>query len=290
MLLEPVIQDRPPAGPNVAMLSSFRTDLWPSRADAVASMKENRFFRSLDPRVLDRYLEFGLRHTPTALYPVRQGPSNGPCSSSSGDDASAIATKQSPPAPSSTSVTLTTTKHQEAWTYVRPNFSPTCTDLRQEHLVSPDQDPAAEGTYVFIRPEAAITRSLLLSLRPAVLWLYGSRSPINVTELMEEKIRITGTGRGGSGGAKLGKVKQVVLQGGHLVPLERGGLEACAAEVEEWIAKEVDRWEEEKNWREGWSGGKSERGGLVLSREWLRKVRLGADVKRPAGRNGREKL
>ena len=99
ILMEPMIQRDVPAGTNAAMPSSFRPDLWPSRAAAEASFRKGRFFKSFDERVLNNILKYGLREVPTAVYPLSTTTEQG-------------------------AVTLTTTKHQEVWTYLRPNFNP----------------------------------------------------------------------------------------------------------------------------------------------------------------------
>jgi hypothetical protein len=51
------------------MMSTYRPDLWPSRKAAEAAFRKNKFFQSWDSRVLDKYIQFGLREVPTALYP-----------------------------------------------------------------------------------------------------------------------------------------------------------------------------------------------------------------------------
>ena len=68
-LIEPIITAHPPAGPNNALSSSFRADLWPSRAEGAARLAKNRFFKAWDRRALDKYVQHGLRDVPTAVYP-----------------------------------------------------------------------------------------------------------------------------------------------------------------------------------------------------------------------------
>ena len=144
-LIEPIlIQDWYPYGPNPAVLTSHRPDLWPSRGMAEASFRKDPFFKTWHPRVLDNYLKYNLRDTPTALYPIAG------------------------------SVTLTTTKHQEAWSYIRSNFSPQLGEHDPlQQLLSPDLDPKGTGTYVFSRPEVVLASNGLPHLRPSVLYLYG---------------------------------------------------------------------------------------------------------------------
>ena len=218
------------------------------------------FFRAWDARVFDKYLEFGLRELPTALY---RGPE--------------MTTAVSPSA-----VTLTTTKHQEAWSYVRPIFAPLSVDSAdsKERLINPELDPLAEDTQIFTRPESMLTLLNLPQLRPSVLWVYGARSPINVAPRQHEKMNCTGTGVGGSGGAKLGRVEQVILEGAaHLIPFEQ--VKECAETIVGWLEKEMQRYREDKLFYETYRSGKSQRDMLVLSKQWMKAVRQNSDVKRP---------
>ncbi|KAL2059537.1 hypothetical protein ABVK25_000830 [Lepraria finkii] len=167
-LIEPVIQAAAPAGPNVALFSSFRPDLWPSRHAAEESFRKNKVFQRWDSRALDKYLQYGLRETPTALYP--QESKNGP-------------------------VTLTTTKHQEAWSYLRSNFI-SMPDDDQARLVAPDLD-AENRTHLVHNPQMVQVLANLPSVRPNVLWIFGGSSPINTPALQDEKMTRTGIGVGG---------------------------------------------------------------------------------------------
>ena len=260
VLMEPVIQREHPPGPNAAMLSTFRPDIWPSRATAEAALSRNRFFKSFDPRVLKAYLMYGLRETPTVVYP------NLP------------AKNGEPP------VTLTTTKHQEAWSYMRPNFSPTGVDWDHQRLVSPDMNPNEEGRFIFHRAELISSALNLPFVRPSVLWVCGKNSYLNPAPLREEKLRTTGTGRGGNGGVDKGRVKMVVLDSGHMVCCEK--VQRCAEAAADWLGQELERWRREEEFYRKNKSGKSERDGLVVSKQWMKTVRL------PAGqlRTGQEKL
>jgi hypothetical protein len=96
ILVEPVIQEAIPAGPNAAFMTSIRPDHWESLDSAKSHFMNNRFYKSWDPRALQKYLKYGLRRLPTAL-----------CAEDSCSGA----------------VTLTTTKAQEAWSYLRSTFA-----------------------------------------------------------------------------------------------------------------------------------------------------------------------
>ncbi|MCJ1474796.1 hypothetical protein MMC13_003456 [Lambiella insularis] len=241
-------------GPNAAFLSSHRPDLWPSRAGAEASFRRNKFFKDWDPRTLEKFVQFGLRETPTAVYP----------------DSEAGA------------VTLTTTKHQEAWSYLRSNFTPQSNSHHEpvEHLLSPDVAPTDAIKYVFNRPECALSLLGLPYLRPSVLWVYGEHSPINVPEIRKEKMPLTGSGIGGSGGLQTGKVEEVVFEeAGHMVPMEK--VKECGELMARWLEKQVEEFRTEEAFYREYDSKKSERGRLVMSKEWLQGVRRKADSKRP---------
>ena len=128
ILVEPVINDYKNASePVIVRASTYRADLWKSKKDAERSFRKNKFYQSWDERAFQRWLQFGLRNVPTAIYP-----------DSSGKE-----------------VTLSTTKHQEVFSFVRPNFHGR--NESGEHVVDrethPDLDVSIEMHYPFYRPE-----------------------------------------------------------------------------------------------------------------------------------------
>lgn len=225
ILLDPVIARfgtlTPTSDPGRA--STFRRDLWPSLPAATAAFTTSKFYSRWDPRVLALFLAHGLRPLPTALYPLPAA---------------------YPPA----SVTLTTSKHQEVFTFSRPNFSPSPRPPRTTH---PDLDPSDPNT-PFYRPEPVMTFDRLPEVRPSVLYVFGEDSPLSTAEMQEAKVARTGTGVGGSGGRAEARVAKVVLRGtGHLVAMEE--VTGCGEASAQWMGHELRRWrEEEKVWREGW--------------------------------------
>ena len=233
-------------------MSSLRPDLWPSRASAETSIRNAKVFKSWDRRFLERYIAHAFRETPTALYP------------------SGKATEGS--------VTLTTTKHQESWSYVRDAFDPVA-DPATERLLRPDLDAEKEGVYLFTRPECAITLRNLPFVRPAVLYIYGAKSPFAAPELVEEKMQTTGTGVGGSGGVEAGKVEKEVFEGvGHFVPCERPR-EICERGAE-WIGRVLEGYVGDETFLRGKARRKSTRGMLEASGEWVENVKKAGDARR----------
>lgn len=252
VLIDPVIQFKPPpssipGGPSYAQMSTFRRDLWPSRSAAASAVQKTPFYRSWDPRVMDLWIQHSLRDLPTALYP-------GPPSPPSSD----------PP------VTLTTTKHQEVFTFVRPNFHGLDIHgkpVRRTHL---DLDESA--TSPFYRPEPISAVRNLPHLRPSVLYIFGGKSEMSPPNLRQQKMELTGTGVGGSGGAPEGRVKAVILpDAGHLIPM--GPVSACADAVADWLQPEMDRWaREDEEWRRAWAA-KSVQERSTVSEEWKMHLR-----------------
>lgn len=63
---------------------------------------------------------------------------------------------------------------------------------------------------------------------------------MSTSDLRQEKMEKTGAGIGGSGGAREGRVKEVVLEGvGHLIAME--AIAECANAIAPWIATECER-------------------------------------------------
>ncbi|KAK5994987.1 Type I acyl-CoA thioesterase mpaH [Cladobotryum mycophilum] len=246
VLLDPVIARFRTLYSNPAVNSVNRRDVWPSRQAALASFSKNPFYKLWDPRALHRWAEFGLRDDPNGEEGQGQ-------------------------------VKLTTTKHQEVFTFLRPlwpAFDESGTQLiSRRHMpdMIPDEGFTVANHPVY-RPEGVSTLKRLPHLRPGVLYIFGGKS---------DKLETTGVGEGGSGGAKEGRVKSVTEpEAGHLVPLENPGF--CAQAAAEWAKTEVDRWWEEEREFEEWS--KKPAVEKVTVSEEFRK-RIGA----PPPRNGNGK-
>ncbi|TGO69751.1 hypothetical protein BOTNAR_0007g00320 [Botryotinia narcissicola] len=263
IMLDPVIQQyaSTPSGtisPN--QLSTFRRDLWPSRAAAEASFRKSKAYSKWDSRVLDRWCQYAIRSTPTTIYP------NEP----------------------SGSTTLTTTKHQECFSFMRPSweaFSEDGKTITRPDLI-PDLHETSPSKYPFYRPEPINTLLRLPQLRPSVLYIYGAKSDVCYPQSRVEKITLTGTGHGGSGGAKEGKVKEVVLEGiGHLVAQEAAV--QCADTLTPWMGQELKRWRREQEEYIEWTK-KSLIEKQTFSDEW--KKRVGGPPKRAGVKSEGSKL
>lgn len=248
----PLARPRHTAAALLTRMSTFRRDWWPSREEAATSFRGQKFYQSWDERVLNRWLDACLRDTPTALFPDTGGD------------------------PSKQSVTLLTSKHQEVFTFARPNFDGMDSDghLTLDRSTHPDLDLGGGEIYPFYRPEPGMTFKRLPYLRPGVLYVHAGKSDLSTPALREQRMNSTGVGVGGSGGAVEGRVKQVVFEdAGHLMPMEIVGDLADA--TAEWLALEIERWQKQEE------GFQAKRGRMPLqekqtvSAEW--KQRIGGD-------------
>ncbi|GAD98777.1 toxin biosynthesis protein [Paecilomyces variotii No. 5] len=250
ILFEPVILEVAFGGPTPAIMASRRRDFWESPEKAAESL--NKGLRTWDPRARDRYLRFGLRGVPTPLYNPAKDPKV-----------------------PQTAVTLTTTKHQEAWNFSIPNLESESLD----RLLLPDWDPEQERPYLFSRPECWSAMRNLPFVRPSVLWIFGGRSFLSLPDAQDSKMRVTGTGIGGSGGAAKGMVEKAVLpKGNHTLVFENP--DWCASVTADWVRRWFKGWlEDEKFWRE-YKSKSSDAEGLRLSKEAFQIAQLPVGTKR----------
>jgi pimeloyl-ACP methyl ester carboxylesterase len=228
ILIDPVMAPfiSPRGNVSPAHSSASRRDRWPSRQVALQSFKRSKFYQAWDPRVLDLWVKYGLRELPTKLYPHAVAPTL-PYDSAGRE------------------VTLTTTKHQEVFTFLRPtsveHFGSTDGMSESEkaelkEILYPDLAENWPGS--FYRPEPVRTFENLQFLRPSVLYVFGETSPLSAVDSRNDKTSRTGIAVGGSGGAKKGRVKDVIIKDtGHLIPMEK--VSETARSCSDWIASEM---------------------------------------------------
>jgi len=253
VLIEPVILDENHGGPNPALGSTRRRDVWDSPAKA--EMQLRKAFSTWDQRALEKYLRHGLRAVPTALYDPSKNKKISP-----------------------DSVTLTTSKHQEAWDYAQVSFDPQNATL--DRLLLPDWDPVIELPNFSSRPECLITMRNLLQLRPSVLWVFGGKSPLSLPHFQDKKMKATGVGVGGNGGVAEGKVeKKVLAKSGHLLVFEQP--DECADAIADWIERWFGRWLDEETVIRKHGSKKSDDGMLRMSKAWVDAVKLPTNAPRP---------
>ena len=259
VLLEPVLFEKAnPTKPVAARASAHRRELWPSREEAESSFRKSKFYQQWDQRVLDQWLRHGLRELPAALLSDSSTPSKG-----------------------AVPVTLTTPKAQEVWTFLRPvpKGSTTGGRLIVDRETHADLDGSAALAFQGYRPECVITFNNLPHIRPSVLFVFGGRSRISPARLRERLLETTGTGLGGSGGRKEGRVDGLVLlEKDHLIAMD--AVEPCADAAAAWLGKELERArEQDACLRAQWSS-KPLRDKATLSEEF--KQQLGGDPRPPA--------
>ncbi|KAL4953905.1 Alpha/beta hydrolase family-domain-containing protein [Aspergillus filifer] len=245
-------------------LSTYRRDKWPSRKAAAESYKKNPFYQAWDPRVLDRWIQYGLRDLPTAIHPTSKEPNS-----------------------TETPVTLRTTLHQEVFTFSRPNYDgPPGFTVPVNKVTHPDLDPDHIGSWPFYRPEPYRIFTQLPHLRPSVLYVFGGQSDMSPPNMIADKLAHTGTGLGGNGGTVAGRVSNVILKdNGHLVAQEAPV--RCAEEASRWLGPELQRWrEEEKLFRDQWDR-KSKLEKMTIDSRW--KAHVPAPV-RPKKDDSKSKL
>lgn len=218
--IDPVIQTTNPSRP-YAPASTYRRDLWPSREEAAEKFAASKFYQKWDPRVLEKWIEFGLRDLPTEQYPSDYKEHDN-------DGGHGIS-----------GVTLTTTKAQEVYMFLRPAY-------HEERLLFPksraeEVHPEDIDDFPLYRPEPAIIFRDLERLSCDTLYIFGETSELSDPEARTKKMNTTGVGIGGSGGRAKGKVEEVVLDCGHLVPMER--TRECALAIADYIERELQRYE-----------------------------------------------
>lgn len=280
ILIDPVIQRLPSPEGNFgpAKASTVRRDRWPSKKEAKAKFSKSKFYQTWDPRVLDKWVEHGLRELPTALYPEVNTSSTLPTVSADPSTASVH-----PDRDTEREVTLKTTKHQEVMTFLRPNFktpeypSPS---TEPNPITHPDVDPATAPSSPFYRWEPLATFQRLPFLRPSVFYVFGDQSFLSLPVLKADKLAHTGTGVGGSGGVKKGRVAEVTMKGvGHLIPMEVVGQTADA--ITGWLEPELDRWarleeQHNKEWSQAPKAKKmqlSDEYVRVMKSDWVKEAR-----------------
>lgn len=270
ILIDPVIQRIPSPQGNFgpAKASTTRREIWPSRQAAREKLQQSRFYQAWDPRVLEKWIQFGLRELPTYVHPTMTTSSTPPTITADPSTATI------PPADDEKPVTLTTTKHQEVRTFLRPNF-PTPEypnpNVESNALTHPDADPSAAPNSPFYSPVPISTFHRLPHLRPSVFYIFGDPSAgafLSEPVLKADKLATTGTGVGGSGGVPKGRVSSVTFDGiGHLIPMEI--VDRTAEAAAGWLEPELRRWwEMERQERALWASV-PKREKAVLSEEYV---------------------
>jgi pimeloyl-ACP methyl ester carboxylesterase len=228
VLIDPVIQHKSaelvPGESGPALMSTFRRPVWPSREEAKQSFLKSPFYKVWDARVLDRWIQYGLRACPNPQFPDLPSPQ----------------------------VSLATPVAQELFSFVRPNYEGYGVGGKRINRVThPDLDPRFPNQHPFYRAEPISILGRLPELRPSVLYIFGSTSVVSTASMNEQKLALTGTGVGGSGGVAEGRVKGVTFEGiGHLIAMETPS--QTAAIMAEWVATELEIFNKQRKELKEW--------------------------------------
>ncbi|KAH8697494.1 putative toxin biosynthesis protein [Talaromyces proteolyticus] len=264
VLLDPVIQRQTTQFPEDfqgkfvplnTVLSTYRRDIWPSRKAAAESFSRSPFYKAWNPRVLERWVKYGLRELPTATHPL---PSTEAHNKNQSDD-------EKP-------VTLITTRHQEVFTFSRPNYDyDTETNKPASVSETPDLIPNEPNPHPFYRPEPVQIFYNLPHLRPSVLYIFAGQSNMCPPHMMADKLDNTGIGAGGSGGVAAGRVKSVFFkEKGHLLAQE--AVIECADAAADFFGPELKRWKAEDDaFRQEWNR-KSKVEKVTVDERWLKEI------------------
>ncbi|KAL9071249.1 MAG: hypothetical protein Q9157_005533 [Trypethelium eluteriae] len=201
-----------------------RADWWPTRETARENLLKLKYYRRFDPQVFDRVMQYDLRDVTI----------DNPPPSELGVDPT-----------SSTGVTLTTPKAQEAYTVVMDHL-----DL-PGHVSVP---PAKANSVVkvipgFYRPEFLSVQRLLPTVFPPVLYIWGELSdllrPPGGAAYRDYLLQTTGASDAGSGGIARGKVAEAWVKGStHTIPFEKP--EGLAKALIPWLEQRHNAWLEEQ--------------------------------------------
>ena len=293
ILLDPVIEpDLSTSAPTVAgsrygivYQSTFRRDLWPSREAAREAFAKNRFYQSWDRRVFERWMEYGLRDLPTAIYPDIQEARN-LLATEAKKKGTSLAASSGPP------VTLATPKHQEVFTFVRPNFDavdPTTGMRRHNRSTHPDTNTSELQDFPFYQPASRAIFKRLPHLRPPVFFILGGNSPTALPAHRRDKVRLTGIASGGNGGLAVAEAaerdegvmggvgtRDVVLEGvGHLVPME--ATTQTADLVMRWLLPLSERFQKEEREYQKTMRGRTAKENLMVDAEWKHWITFSGD-------------
>lgn len=207
-----------------------KPDSYPSREQAEEAVRKTPFFKTWNPRALQRYIDTAFHTSPTVAIP-------------------------------NDSVKPFTTKYADITTLLRPNTQHTGTSGKVsdvERALYPNLDPAAPLTGPVNNPFPRISWSHLPNLRPSALYLMGEGSQIVPVKEIAERTKVTGTAPGGSGGVAAGRVKSLTIPGGHFLPMTN--VQGTAEATSEWLGAEIRRYRRtEEALMESWKGSVAEK-------------------------------
>lgn len=235
---------------SLVRLSATRRDQWRSREEAALAFRKSKFYKTWDERVLDLWLQHGLRSISVQESSGGDGP-----------------------------VTLSTSRDQEVFTFLLPKFDrfpvPDESEGSTYGIEKLHLDPKIVDDFPFYRPEPPAVFEQLPHLRPPTLYVFADQSTLSDPSSCRERVERTGTGVGGSGGAKKGKVKECVMENaGHLVPFERP--RETAEAIAPFLVESLTTWQREEDEWNTWWKARSREDRTQITERWKREIGMTA--------------
>lgn len=146
-------------------------------------------------------------------------------------------------------IRTSTPRDAEVSLIFRPNFEHVGKDGVEkasvhDRLAVPDVNPAARNIYPFYRAESIGVYQEIEHIRPSVFYVGGDKSAASAPEIRKHRLEHTGTGHGGSGGHKHGRVKEMVVKGGgHNIAMDVY-MPQVVQGVGEWLTVEMEVWKD----------------------------------------------
>jgi hypothetical protein len=117
-------------------------------------------------------------------------------------------------------------------------------------------------------------------LRPRVLYIFGAKSPLSSAASQDEKMKLTGSGVGGNGGAAEKKVEKVTFpDAGHLLVFEN--VNESARVSADWIDRWFRQWLADEKFYKEHKSKKSDGDMLRVSKAWVATTKLSNKTPRP---------
>ena len=198
--------------PTIAAMHNFimsKPETFASKDEAIQFVRRHPFFKTWHKDALQRYIDTAFHDGGSSQHPAG-------------------------------TVKFKTSPHAEARSNCRPNLNRLSVDGVLEGVdryTHPDVHVRSPFTSPFYNPSTREAYAYLGSLRPPAQFILGKGSKIAPPGDTDLRTKFTGTQAGGSGGVDSGNVEEVIVPGGHFLPLTnpQGTAEAAAG----FLAKRI---------------------------------------------------
>jgi hypothetical protein len=163
-------------------------------------------------------------------------------------------------------------------------------DNKVDHIIRLDQT-AAERECIVATPQiTAAFLSEIPRIRCPVLYVFGGKGSYVYESMRSDLMARTGTGLGGSGGSKIGRVENKVLEeSGHVIPFEEVGREKLAVVTSAWLGQWYNNYLEEERITSELGTGHADESGRRVSEEYMQALQGMSTDPRTIPRPKREK-